>query len=1528
MSLEEVKQQRLLTRKNMSRIRTIVETSESKTGKILSPIELKCRLGILDSYFKQGLGYQTQIEKLDPEDNGRGDLEDLYVTIRSNIQMQLGEDEHNSTIPESSAAIPVSHSKIPALKLPVFCGRYSEYKNFIASFMHVIENESSLSNIEKFNHLLNCLKGQALETVKAFQITSENYSKALDRLKSRYDNSTLIFMETIKSLFELPSAAKGGASQLQSLVDNVSALYSSLLSIGSDKNISHLLLIHLVMDKVDEETQKKWKESLDFTSLPSWEQCAKVLERRCQFLESASGSLSFGDSGKSSYKQENRNKPPRKGYSFSCTNRSCALCSNSDHLIGSCSRFKQLEIADRFKEVKRLGLCLNCLSNKHQLAHCSSAFRCKHCARSHHSLLHRAPTSNKMQSVSLSTSSLEQPTQPVSTAATHTHQEKSPQDQVILATAVVLIRDASGCFQFGRALLDSCSQVKFITEEFSRKLRLPRERHHVEIQSIGDSVTNIKYKTSAIVKSRMCDYETPLSFHVTSQIAYQPEAEFNITSWNLPANIELTDENFFKPTRVDLLIGTEIFFDILSIGQIKLAPGLPSLQKTLLGWVVSGRYQRPTENSSSICLLSVEESVDANLQRLWKLDEPSNADMWTTEQRNCEQSYLQTVQRNAEGRVVVKLPFKEAPHCLGQSYATALRRFIAQERRITRCPDLHQRYIAFMEEYSRLGHMSIVKKVDFDNPHYYVPHHYVLKPTSTTTKLSRVVFDASCKSTTQRSLNDILAVGPTLQNDLYILLLRFRLYRYTLTADIVKMYRQILVDRNDRKFQYILWRSTPHDEIRTYQLNTVTYGTASAPYLAVQSLNYIADAYESDYALGASTIKTSFYVDDLLCGADTLAELSQIKYEVTEILRRGCFPLAKWHSNHYKFREDDTMKDLNIDESFTTSTLGIQWDQIRDIFLFSFQSKQPVNARGTKRSILSIASALFDPLGLLAPVIITAKIILQEIWLLKLNWDESVPQNLQTAWERFLKDIAHLSTLSVPRYSGSTNHNSLQIHGFCDSSIRAYGCAIYLRSKSTEGKPTVTLLTAKSRVAPIKKQSLPKLELCGALLLARLLPKLNLYSTPTPTFLWTDSQIVLHWLELHSATLSTFVGNRVSEIQDLTADVSWRHVPTKCNPADIVSRGCTALELSSSIWFSGPSFLQLESENWPSNQCGQLDMEEVSREKRAKALVALLRLQFWVINARDVARRIVRSCIHCVRYKPKLFQQTMGNLPVSRLTPSRPFARCGIDFCGPIETYLRIRGKGPYKTYIAIFVCFSTKAVHIEIVSDLSTDAFLAALKRMIGRRGLPTDIYCDNATNFVGASRKLQELKMAPHFGGLWEAAVKSAKGLLNRSMANGRLTFEELNTVMISIEAILNSRPISPLSSDPNDLEALTPGHFLIGSSLKAIPEREEMGTNIDHISKWARTVAIKQSFWRRWSHEYINSLQARTKWTSGNPNVLEGLLVIIQDENAPPQRWTMGRIIKCIAGSDNRIRVVDVKTSRGILRRPVHKIAVLPA
>lgn len=292
-----------------------------------------------------------------------------------------------------------------------------------------------------------------------------------------------------------------------------------------------------------------------------------------------------------------------------------------------------------------------------------------------------------------------------------------------------------------------------------------------------------------------------------------------------------------------------------------------------------------------------------------------------------------------------------------------------------------------------------------------------------------------------------------------------------------------------------------------------------------------------------------------------------------------------------------------------------------------------------------------------------------------------------------------------------------------------------------------------------------------------------------------------------------------------------------------------------------------------------------------RALVALIQQQFWIVNCRSLARQVVRQCIHCTRYKPKLLTQVMGNLPKDRVSVSRPFQISGVDFAGPISTYLRIRGKPPYKTYIAVFVCFATKAVHLEAVSDLSSDAFIVALKRFIGRRGIPSKLYCDNATNFVGADSKLKELyssfhrdstketiaafsasvlmefvfipPRAPHFGGLWEAAVKSAKGHLFRTLSNARLTFEELTTALVDIEAVMNSRPISPSSTDPNDLEALTPGHFLIGCPLKGIPEKVCCDSEVSHIQHWQRISEIKSHFWRRWQTEYLTSLQNRYRW-----------------------------------------------------------------
>ncbi|XP_017462243.1 PREDICTED: uncharacterized protein LOC108355600 [Rhagoletis zephyria] len=330
----------------------------------------------------------------------------------------------------------------------------------------------------------------------------------------------------------------------------------------------------------------------------------------------------------------------------------------------------------------------------------------------------------------------------------------SSQDHIILATAIVLVRDASGGYRLGRTLLDSCSQVNFITDELSQTLMLPRRKHNTEIKGIGKSSTNIKYTTSTNIKSQVTEFELPLTFCITSHIAYQPEPEKDTSSWDIPSSIVLADNQFYKSKKIDLPLGTESFFSLLSVGQIKLGDSLPILQKTLLGWDVSGRYRASSNTLNTKCLHACEESIDSRLEKLWQIEEvTSKADVWTREQHSWEKLYNDTVTRSPNGPIVVKLPFKDDPACLGESYTTALRRFSAQKRRLLRSPNLRTQYIEFMDEYERLGHMQVVLSPNLNQPHYYIPHHRVLKPGST--KKLRVVFDASCQTTTQTSLNDI-----------------------------------------------------------------------------------------------------------------------------------------------------------------------------------------------------------------------------------------------------------------------------------------------------------------------------------------------------------------------------------------------------------------------------------------------------------------------------------------------------------------------------------------------------------------------------------------------------------------------------------------------------------------------------------------------------------------------------------------------------------------------------------------------------
>src|SRR5215510_14174456 len=355
-------------------------------------------------------------------------------------------------------------------------------------------------------------------------------------------------------------------------------------------------------------------------------------------------------------------------------------------------------------------------------------------------------------------------------------------------------------------------------------------------------------------------------------------------------------------------------------------------------------------------------------------------------------------------------------------------------------------------------------------------------------------------------------------------------------------------------------------------------------------------------------------------------------------------------------------------------------------------------------------------------------------------------------------------------------------------------------------------------------------------------------------------------------------------------------------------------------------------------------------------LIASLRETYWIPRIRNIVKTVIHQCLPCYRYKVQASQQLMSELPSLRVQPARPFLTTGVDYARPVSIRLGSpRSKQISKGYIAIFVCFVTKATHIELVTSMSTEAFLAALRRFTARRGKPSIIYSDNGTTFQGAANQLHDLhnilnspaQMAtiqdhltaegctwkfipprsPHHGGLWEAAVKSMKHHLRRILRSHIGTYEELNTLLSEIEACLNSRPLCTLSSDPHSSTYLSPGHFLIGNPLVQLPSTDLTDVNPNRLSRWQAYQQQLQTFWKRWSGDYLHELQQRQRWQKTTPNLQPGQVVLLKDDNTPPLQWPTARIIHTYPGVDGNIRVVTVKTAKGEFKRPITKICSLP-
>lgn len=684
----------------------------------------------------------------------------------------------------------------------------------------------------------------------------------------------------------------------------------------------------------------------------------------------------------------------------------------------------------------------------------------------------------------------------------------------MLSTAVLGMKDANGKIISARVVLDSGSQSHFITKSLVNRLKIETKNLHIPIEGFGEQKTSVTQTAMIEIHSNYTTYHTREEFLVINRICGNlPNEPINRGALNIPANIHLADPEFHRSGPVEALLGQEIVADLGRVGKIQVDGHKANLLKTALGWVVAGRIgPSPGRGNKSKCMISLD-SLDKRISKFWEVEELAQQSFLSPEEQAAEEFFLKTTSRDDTGRYIVRLPFNNTISKLGESMESAKRQFFSLERKLSRNENLRQEYIKGMREAQQLGHMREYNATQLiPGQHCFLPHHAIIKESSTTTKV-RIVYNASHKTSTGISLNECQLVGPVVQSSGFDILLRFRTHQIAMAADIEKMYKQVRLDERDIQFQLIFWREHPSAELKVYTIPVVLFGNASAPYCATRVIKQLTLDERDKYPLASVILRRDCYVDDVISGTDTTENAMALRDELIQLAKSGGFNLRKWISNDSSLSDQSMPQGKSIQlvasQEIESQTLGLRWNRASDTIFYKVQDDQETKI--TKRGILSAIARLYDPIGLLGPVITSAKIIMQQLWKSQVGWDEAVTPEIYTRWIEFRDQLSLLNLFSFSRKVIVQDAARIEIHGFCDASEKSYGACVYIRSVNHNGEIGTNLLCSKGRVAPLKVVTLPKLEVCGALILPRLVKNvIKVICKPIDDgYLCSDSAIAL-----------------------------------------------------------------------------------------------------------------------------------------------------------------------------------------------------------------------------------------------------------------------------------------------------------------------------------------------------------------------------------------------------------------------------------
>ena len=1010
--------------------------------------------------------------------------------------------------------------KMQPIAPPTFSGKQKDWQSFWTSFQD-IHKCGKYSDAAKLSYLRQAQKDVPLYNQLCQNVANgDNYDKVVADLLDQYDRpreNHRIYVDNVarmQSVKATRSSLMACATTLQSSIDGLTRL----------KQLdAHTIFTTLVEPLLPEKIKTQWEEAtVDKKTVPPVEELIAFLRKRAsmpQYADKpqenpyAAERKPFKQQGKhkgsvhvastAPAPQQPQHSGPRMSPSAAETrptasNRAspvkvkpnslpfcrynCPLC-NQAHYAWGCPAFKSKTVPQRLEHVKRHNLCSNCLKPGHLPADCRSKYTCQTCNEKHNSLIHSGPESHSTQA------SVHHITDNCSSSSLNKAK--------LLMTCEILVTGPTGKSMPVRALLDSGADISSITNKVARHLKLKTLRDTVAVATFGSSTETIcgatTFTLSSLVKK---DWSHQVSAVMVDRITGEhPRQDASVVK-TMPAIKDLipADPLFHKPGRIDVLLGADVLPYVQSPSE---APSSIIAVDTVFGHAFMGTYQpAPTTSTVKASIQLATEIAQPTLKHLihqvakfWEAESPLlTAPPHTDDELRILQEYdLNHKFISSIGKYQVKLPRREQKRQLGESRSVSLQRFyqneIAQEKKGT-----IKQYQAVMQEYLDLDHARLCTDKELQLPasvSYHLPMHGVAKTSSTTTKL-RIVFDASAKTSSGWSLNDSLAAGPVLYPKLAEVLIRFRGHRVAVSGDISKMFREILLDPEDQQYHRFWWRPTKEEPPRVYCMNRLTFGVTCSPFLAVKTLQQTAIDFGKAYPTAQLHIQRAFYVDDWLGGADTAQEAIKLQSQVAEVLSNGGFTLRKYRSNSQEVLRSippemiepmPAKQMVEADYSTYPKALGIVWDSLKDTM--SVDVSPTGEFKGTKEGILSDTGKTFDVLGWLTPAVLPMKILFQELWKMGIGWEEELPQAVLQAHQTWRDELSSLSDVHVPRpYFLPEEALTVQLHGFSDASEKAFGAVIYVRTTYRHSNPTCILVTAKSKVAPLKQRTIPELELC------------------------------------------------------------------------------------------------------------------------------------------------------------------------------------------------------------------------------------------------------------------------------------------------------------------------------------------------------------------------------------------------------------------------------------------------------------------